>query len=114
MGLLSHLLLRRRLSRRLHLDVVRALRKSRQQSVLPSSRARNESQGPARARRSPRDGTRVTVRLWSLRLGGGRRPGCFVRKLGRRIDMTHLVPCPNCQRHVRVSETACPFCSTEL
>lgn len=28
--------------------------------------------------------------------------------------MNHLVPCPNCDRHVRQSETACPFCSTEL
>lgn len=28
--------------------------------------------------------------------------------------MTHLVPCPNCARHVRQSEAACPFCSVEL
>ncbi|HEX2879005.1 MAG TPA: hypothetical protein VHO25_05665, partial [Polyangiaceae bacterium] len=27
---------------------------------------------------------------------------------------SHLVPCPGCQRHVRVSETACPFCATVL
>lgn len=26
----------------------------------------------------------------------------------------HLVPCPGCQRHVRVSETACPFCEAVL
>ena len=25
-----------------------------------------------------------------------------------------LVPCPSCARHVRASETACPFCQTEL
>ena len=23
----------------------------------------------------------------------------------------HLLPCPGCTRHVRVSETACPFCA---
>ena len=28
--------------------------------------------------------------------------------------MSHLVPCPGCQRHIRVVETACPFCSQEL
>ena len=28
--------------------------------------------------------------------------------------MSHLVPCPGCQRHVRVSEAACPFCSAPL
>ena len=28
--------------------------------------------------------------------------------------MTHLVPCPGCRRHVRVSETNCPFCSAAL
>jgi hypothetical protein len=28
--------------------------------------------------------------------------------------MSHLVPCPECSRHVRVSETACPFCATPL
>jgi len=28
--------------------------------------------------------------------------------------MKHLVPCPECNRHVRVSETACPFCETAL
>jgi hypothetical protein len=27
---------------------------------------------------------------------------------------SHLVPCPACQRHVRVSETACPFCAEAL
>lgn len=26
----------------------------------------------------------------------------------------HLTPCPSCQRHVRVSEEACPFCATSL
>src|SRR5262245_20068287 len=25
-----------------------------------------------------------------------------------------LRPCPECQRHVRYSETACPFCKTAL
>ncbi len=25
-----------------------------------------------------------------------------------------LVPCPDCQRHVRVTESACPFCGAEL
>ena len=25
-----------------------------------------------------------------------------------------LVPCPSCARHVRASETACPFCQAEL
>jgi hypothetical protein len=24
--------------------------------------------------------------------------------------MSHLVPCPSCSRHVRASETECPFC----
>lgn len=28
--------------------------------------------------------------------------------------MNHLVPCPNCARHVRQTEAACPFCSVEL
>lgn len=28
--------------------------------------------------------------------------------------MSHLVPCPNCARHVRQNEEACPFCSTAL
>lgn len=28
--------------------------------------------------------------------------------------MSSLVPCPSCERHVRASEAACPFCSTAL
>src|SRR5687767_7263790 len=28
--------------------------------------------------------------------------------------MTHLVPCPGCGRHVRVTESACPFCNVGL
>src|SRR5690348_14071013 len=28
--------------------------------------------------------------------------------------MTHLEPCPHCNRHVKVSETACPFCTHPL
>ena len=28
--------------------------------------------------------------------------------------MSHLVPCPECSRHVRVSETECPFCALPL
>ncbi|HTA89788.1 MAG TPA: hypothetical protein VK745_09445 [Polyangiaceae bacterium] len=28
--------------------------------------------------------------------------------------MKHLVPCPECSRHVRVSETQCPFCALPL
>lgn len=28
--------------------------------------------------------------------------------------MKHLVPCPACTRHVRVSESACPFCDAAL
>jgi hypothetical protein len=28
--------------------------------------------------------------------------------------MNPLVPCPSCSRHVRASETACPFCASEL
>lgn len=28
--------------------------------------------------------------------------------------MSHLVPCPECSRHVRVTEAACPFCSLPL
>ena len=28
--------------------------------------------------------------------------------------MTHLSPCPACQRHVRVSEPSCPFCGVTL
>lgn len=27
--------------------------------------------------------------------------------------MPPLVPCPNCQRHVRSTEEACPFCKTK-
>jgi len=27
---------------------------------------------------------------------------------------SHLVPCPACQRHVRVSEVSCPFCTETL
>jgi hypothetical protein len=26
----------------------------------------------------------------------------------------HLVPCPSCDRHVRATERACPFCSAAL
>jgi hypothetical protein len=28
--------------------------------------------------------------------------------------MNHLVPCPECSRHVRVSEKECPFCGLPL
>lgn len=28
--------------------------------------------------------------------------------------MSHLVPCPGCERHVRAHEASCPFCSVEL
>jgi hypothetical protein len=28
--------------------------------------------------------------------------------------MTDLEPCPSCRRHVRIDETACPFCATAL
>ena len=28
--------------------------------------------------------------------------------------MKHLVPCPECGRHVRVSESECPFCALPL
>lgn len=28
--------------------------------------------------------------------------------------MNHLVPCPECSRHVRVIETECPFCALPL
>ena len=28
--------------------------------------------------------------------------------------MNHLVPCPECSRHVRVSEAQCPFCAQPL
>jgi hypothetical protein len=28
--------------------------------------------------------------------------------------MSHLVPCPDCGRHVRTHETACPFCAASL
>ena len=28
--------------------------------------------------------------------------------------MSHLVPCPECSRHVRVSESECPFCALPL
>ncbi len=28
--------------------------------------------------------------------------------------MSHLVPCPGCNRHVRVVESQCPFCATAL
>jgi hypothetical protein len=26
----------------------------------------------------------------------------------------HLRPCPSCQRHLRTSETACPFCGSQV
>jgi hypothetical protein len=28
--------------------------------------------------------------------------------------MSHLVPCPSCSRHVRTSESECPFCGSGL
>ena len=28
--------------------------------------------------------------------------------------MSHLVPCPECSRHVRASEATCPFCAVPL
>jgi hypothetical protein len=28
--------------------------------------------------------------------------------------MTQLEPCPHCNRHVKVSETSCPFCASVL
>ncbi len=28
--------------------------------------------------------------------------------------MSHLVPCPECNRHVRVTEAVCPFCALPL
>jgi len=28
--------------------------------------------------------------------------------------MSHLLPCPGCNRHVRSSETSCPFCGQAL
>ena len=28
--------------------------------------------------------------------------------------MIDLAPCPSCHRHVRIDETACPFCATAL
>lgn len=28
--------------------------------------------------------------------------------------VSHLVPCPGCERHVRASEAVCPFCSATL
>jgi hypothetical protein len=28
--------------------------------------------------------------------------------------MNQLIPCPECQRHVRTSETSCPFCGQAL
>src|SRR4051812_20400235 len=28
--------------------------------------------------------------------------------------MSHLVPCPQCSRHVRVAESSCPFCGSAL
>ncbi len=28
--------------------------------------------------------------------------------------MSHLVPCPACNRHVDVTERACPFCASAL
>lgn len=28
--------------------------------------------------------------------------------------MTQLEPCPHCNRHVKVSETSCPFCACAL
>src|SRR6185295_11613580 len=32
----------------------------------------------------------------------------------RREPMSALSPCPSCARHVRVSETLCPFCATAM
>src|SRR3954471_8114816 len=28
--------------------------------------------------------------------------------------MTQLEPCPQCQRHIEVRETACPFCARDV
>jgi hypothetical protein len=28
--------------------------------------------------------------------------------------MSQLAPCPSCKRHVRVNESSCPFCKSEL
>lgn len=28
--------------------------------------------------------------------------------------MKHLLQCPSCERHVRASEDACPFCGTQI
>jgi len=28
--------------------------------------------------------------------------------------MTHLEPCPHCHRHVKISESSCPFCTRPL
>ena len=30
------------------------------------------------------------------------------------MNKPHLVACPSCARHVRVSEVACPFCGAVL
>jgi hypothetical protein len=30
------------------------------------------------------------------------------------MKKAHLIPCPSCARHVRASETACPFCRGAL
>jgi hypothetical protein len=30
------------------------------------------------------------------------------------MSQSHLVACPSCARHVRVSEQACPFCAASL
>ena len=30
------------------------------------------------------------------------------------MSKAHLVPCPACERHVRVREVGCPFCGVEL
>jgi hypothetical protein len=33
--------------------------------------------------------------------------------VGARDVSIHLVPCPNCRRHIRCDEAACPFCGAK-
>ncbi len=107
-GLLPHLLLRRRVPRRLHLDRVLAVRPRRQQPVLPPPRA-----GDAAARQTRTTGaesvcTRRALRPRRLRSDRGR----HTQRGGD--AMSHLVPCPECDRHVRTRESECPFCGAAL
>src|SRR5690606_5822960 len=61
-----------------------------------------------RAARPGRERTRTSLRSLAVR---NHRRGRFQRG---DTKMSHLVPCPSCQRHVRTHEVSCPFCGAPL